>query len=130
MDTCTREILTNMEVIAIDQDVLGEQGFKIKDYGEIEVFYKHLSGGEIAICIVNRFDHTVNIELDWKSFSFQSWKDNQKLDLPLTIDRKDISLEGNFQIRDLWKKQNIGSTAQPIKTEIASHDILLMKLTR
>jgi alpha-galactosidase len=130
MEPGTREILINKEVIAIDQDALGKQGFKIKDYGEIEVFYKPLSRGEIAICIFNRFDYPMKIELDWKSFSLRSWKGDQKLDLPVTIDRKDINLEGSYQIRDLWKKQNIGSTAQPIKAEIASHDILLMKLTR
>ncbi len=42
MNAATNAILTNKDAIAIDQDLVGAQGYKIKDYGEFEIYYKPL----------------------------------------------------------------------------------------
>lgn len=46
MSRVTTEILTNQDVIAVDQDKLGVQGFKYSTEGGLEIWYKPLSGGE------------------------------------------------------------------------------------
>lgn len=61
MESANREILTNKELIGIGQDPLGKQGFKIKDYGELEVYYKPLQNEDAAICVFNRYDQAVSI---------------------------------------------------------------------
>jgi alpha-galactosidase len=130
MDTATREILTNREMIAIDQDPLGMQGFKIKDYGELEIYYKPLQGNEAAICIFNRYDQTVNLEMNWKDFSVKARNNGKELKLTAKIDRRDIVLDGLYNVYDLWKKKEIGNNSQLLKIDLISHDVAVMKLSR
>jgi alpha-galactosidase len=129
MDKVTRELLTNKELIAINQDPLGKQGFKIKDYGELEIYYKPLQNGEAAICLFNRYDHTVFLEMDWNDFDLKATLKGKTLKLVAEIDREDIDLDGDFEVFDLWKKQKPGNTSQVLKTDLLSHDVAVFKLT-
>ena len=56
-----KAILTNKDVIAIDQDKLGHQGTRAYADGEVEVWTRHLSGGAMAIAVLNvgddRYSH-------------------------------------------------------------------------
>lgn len=130
MNPATKEILTNAELIAVDQDPLGKQGFKIKDYGEVEIFYKPLQNGDLAICIFNRFDSELKIELNWNKLELKASQNGKILDLLLKIDRKDIQLQGKYVVRDLWKKKEIGTTADLLKCEIAGHDVVVYRLKK
>jgi len=130
MDKVTREILTNKELIAIDQDPMGKQGFKIKDYGELEIYYKPLQNGDAAICVFNRYDQSVNVELDWKDFDLRAIKMDKPLKMVANIDRKDIRLDGLFEVFDLWKEQKLGITSQILKVELLGHDVAVYKLTK
>ena len=51
-----KAILTNRDVIAIDQDQLGKQGARIYSDGEVEVWTRHLSGGALAVAVLNAGD--------------------------------------------------------------------------
>ena len=117
MPESTRALLTNRELIAIDQDPLGKQGFKIKDYGEFEVYYKPLQNDDIAVCLFNRFDFPVHVELDWTTLNPVVFINNKKFEIKThnIIDRKDVGLDGSYKIRDLWKKQFIGDTGTKLK---------------
>ena len=130
MDAKTREILTNKELIAVNQDVLGKQGYKIRDYGEIEIYYKPLHQGDMAVCIFNRFDHPVNVRLNWENFDVQVSSKNKNLELTPQINRKDIRLEGTYTIHDLWKNREIGTTGQVLEREIESHDVTVYRLKK
>ena len=50
----TKEILTNKDVIAIDQDALGRQGYRVRKDGDLEVWAKKLSGKDYAVVLLNR----------------------------------------------------------------------------
>jgi alpha-galactosidase len=128
MNDIERQILTNTEVIAVDQDPLGAQGYKIRDYGEIEVFYKPLNNKDIAICIFNRFDYTVRINLDWSNFILKAWNGNSEMLLD-TPQQKSPGITNNYTIRDLWKKENIGITKESLNATISGHDVLMVKLS-
>lgn len=54
MNDSTRAILTNRDVIAVDQDWGGMQGHKIRDDGELEVWMKPMSNGDRAVVLLNR----------------------------------------------------------------------------
>jgi len=114
-----RDILTNEEVIAIDQDSLGNQAFKFLDYGALEIWVKELSHGDVAFCFLNRSKEPVDVDFDWKKFgiyhrSFASRRMNTKK---------------NYSVRDLWKKENIGTTGEKLVTKLNRHSVLLVRLS-
>lgn len=116
----TREILTNREAIAVNQDSLGVQGFKCYEKDQWEIWAKPLQGGELALCFLNRGLDPVKIEIDW---SEQVVKDDQ-------FGHQYRFWEHAYSIRDLWTKKDIGTTRQIFKIRIASHDVVMLKLTK
>jgi alpha-galactosidase len=103
-----RDILTNKEVIAIDQDPLGKQGYQYMLHVGKEIWAKELSNGCWAVCFFNNSAETVKLRINWSNLPF---------------------LKGNYEIRDLWQKKNIGQTNKKFKGEMPAHDVILVKLT-
>jgi len=115
----TLGVLANKEVIAIDQDSLGIQGFKHQSKDSVETWLKPLLNGEWAVCLLNRSKSPKNIEVDWKTFSVADSLSNRTLDTT----GKEL-----FKIRDLWLKKNIGDTRKVLKATLQGHDVLCLKL--
>lgn len=115
----TKQILTNKEVIAIDQDPLGIQGFKYSAEDNLEIWFKPLMNNEWAVCFLNRGSGNKTITFTWKehliSDSFSGKQANFKKD--------------TFTILDLWAGQDIGKTNKPLIIEVPSHDVKLLKLS-
>jgi alpha-galactosidase len=61
----TRRILTNREVIAVDQDPLGVQGRRAVRNGDTEIWVKPLEGGSQAVVLLNRGAVATSIRLEW-----------------------------------------------------------------
>jgi alpha-galactosidase len=89
------QILTNKEVIAINQDPLGKQGRRIRDDGDLEVWCKELSGDRKAIALLNRSSEPADMEVTWK----------------------ELGLKGKLKVRDLWKHQDLGKFKDSFKGE-------------
>jgi len=119
MNAQTQTILTNKEVIAVDQDILGIQGFKSSVKDSVETWLKPLNNGEWALCLLNRSTTSKKVEMDWKTFSATDTLSNRVLDTR----GKDI-----YQLRDLWLKKTVGDTRKPFKITIIGHDVLCLKL--
>ncbi|MGN6291617.1 MAG: glycoside hydrolase family 27 protein [Chitinophagaceae bacterium] len=66
MDTVTRSILLNKELIAINQDKLGKQGFRVFSKNGLEAWKKPLSGDRYAIALFNRGEETKSMQVDWE----------------------------------------------------------------
>ena len=81
MDTETSGLLLNKELIAIDQDKLGKQGYTLFRQGNLQVLKKELEGDDVAICVFNRSSEVI-------PFDFKVHKD-LKVWFPLQI--RDIS---------------------------------------
>jgi alpha-galactosidase len=120
MSPATMAILTNADVIAVDQDPRGIEGFKYLTLGDVEVWAKPLDGGDLAICFLNRGETAQEVSFDWKAHPIRD--DFSKTEF--LFDQND------YRIRDLWKKSELGSTAQPLEAEIPSHDVLMLRLSR
>jgi alpha-galactosidase len=129
MDPVSKDILINQDMIAIDQDKLGKQGYKIKDYGEIEVYYKPLNNSDMAICFFNRLDYPIQVEFDWTSMSLSATRDSKPLLLGLKIDRKDNYIEGQYSIWNVWQKKSVGTTSQKFIASLPGHDVIVLRLT-
>ncbi len=116
----TLEILTNKEVIAIDQDELGIQGFKCLDYGDLEVYAKPLAGDEVAICFLNRGENSRQLDFNWKENPVTDALSGKNFDFTKT----------DYKIRDLWLHKPAGTTSVNFKTVVPAHDVILLRLSR
>ncbi|HSR19183.1 MAG TPA: glycoside hydrolase family 27 protein, partial [Ignavibacteriaceae bacterium] len=104
----TKNILTNKEVIAVDQDSLGIQGFKYYSGDSVEVWFKPLQNNEWAACFLNR-------SLKIKQISFD-WNKENVID---TISGRKINSQSNLnKIRNLWTRKEMGTTEKILNAEI------------
>jgi alpha-galactosidase len=106
----TRKTLTNKNLIAINQDILGKQGFKILDHGSFEIWQKPLSNGEIVVCLFNRGIKVKKTTINWDQIKIKNFK-------------------GKYTVFDLWTKKNMGNTTQELPLVIPSRDVIVFKLT-
>lgn len=120
MKSETLNILTNKEIIAINQDALGIQGFKYQSENGVDVWVKPLFDENWAVVFLNRSDKTQKINFDWKKHIIE---DNDfKFILNLTSQK--------YNVRDLWEHINLGNTNKIFQKELASHDVIAIKLTK
>jgi alpha-galactosidase len=116
----TTEILTNKEVIAVDQDPLGIQCYKYTTIDDVDVYVKPLKNDELAVCFLNRSDKTLNIEFNWK----KNYIDDQ-------FAQKFYDFSKNiYLIRDLWAKAEIGNTSDIFKSTLSGHNVIMLRLKR
>jgi alpha-galactosidase len=115
----TLQILTNREVIAVDQDSLGIQGFKYSAQDQLEIWFKPLIHNQWAVCFLNRGTTEKKVEFAWAEHTVAD-----------SLSKNSISFKHQvFDIRDLWTKKSLGNTRKRFTTGIAGHDIVLLKLT-
>jgi alpha-galactosidase len=101
-------ILTNRDVIAVNQDRLGKQGARIYSDGEVEVWTRHLSKGALAIAVVNAGSDRYSTH-------------------PFHLNIAKLGLHGPLEGKDLWTGKPITiKDGQPI--ELESHDVLLVRI--
>jgi alpha-galactosidase len=120
MSAETLAILANKELIAINQDKLGIQGFKVSDENGLSVWAKPLKNNSWAISFFNKSDGNITIDFDWK---------NQKV-----VDEIN-NLEASFntteyKIRDVFAHKDLKTTAKPFKANLASHDVITLVLNK
>jgi len=114
----TRQILTNAEVVAVDQDPLGIQGFRALASGELEIWYKPLMDGDWAVCILNRGKARLAVELEWSEEEIADGLSDRRTDFDNVT----------YRIRDLWTGRNLGTTETPLMSEVPGHDVLMIRL--
>ncbi len=103
-----KAILTNKDVIAIDQDKLGKQGRRVYSEGEVDVWERDLSGGAKAIAVLNAGSDRYSTH-------------------PFHLSLAKLGLSSAQTGKDLWTGKDVAlSDNMPI--EIASHDILLVRI--
>ena len=66
------EILTNREVIVVDQDAAGQQGRRIAKSGEQEIWARRLFDGGQAIAMFNRGGEPAKIRIKWSELGLKS----------------------------------------------------------
>jgi alpha-galactosidase len=102
------EILTNEEVIAIDQDSLGIQGRKVRDDGDFEVWSKQLNDGSRAVILFNRSKSDETISVSWTDIGY-----------PKRLSAK---------VRDLWLKKDLGEFEGSFAATVLSHGVVMVKI--
>ncbi|HEY1685691.1 MAG TPA: glycoside hydrolase family 27 protein, partial [Tepidisphaeraceae bacterium] len=103
-----RNILVNPDLIAIDQDSLGKEGFRVVADSKHEIWARQLSGGDWAVCLFNPGRTTVAFHFKWKDLLFLK--------------------ETKYAVRDIWNQRNIDNTSENFVGEITSHNVALLRL--
>lgn len=119
MSDATKAILMNKEVIAIDQDPLGIQGWRFISRDGVEYWYKPLVDGQWALCVFNRNRDSRKVELDWKDLATHDVISNR--DFKPAVDR--------YKFRNLWTGKDEGYTDKNISVTIPGHDVALYRFT-
>lgn len=119
MSPQTLDILTNKEIIAINQDSLGIQGFKYKKEGKVEIWVKPMVNNEWAICFFNRSQQPTEFTFNWEGTTI---KDNV-FDREITFNRDNI-----YKLRDLYQQKVIGNTKKALKQKLEPNQSLVVKV--
>jgi len=102
----TLDILTNKEIVAVDQDAKGQQGRRVAQEGPLEVWAKPLADGSVAVGLFNRGE-SVN---------------------PITVKFKDLGIRKQVQVRDLWQHKGLGSFDGGFTAQVPRHGAVLVKV--
>ena len=92
-------------MIAINQDSLGVQGHRISDVDGKQVWTKPLKNGDIAVALLNNNSSTQTVECNFA----------------------DIGVEGEVDVRDAWKKKDLGPVSH-VSIELPAHGSALLRL--
>ena len=108
MSDTTREILTNREVIAVDQDSLGVQGWLVSQpRPDLQVWVKPLRDGSRAVALFNRTEAPAEIAVGWSAIGLAS---------------------GPASVRDLWAHRDLGSFAGRYAALVPSHGVVMVRI--
>jgi alpha-galactosidase len=108
LDDFTLGLLTNDEVLDVDQDPLGKPGFRVKKDGDLEVWARPLEDGSLAVGMFNRGEGMKMINVSWK----------------------ELGIEGPRIVRDLWRQKDIGDKPLDGSFEgfVGRHGVLFVRL--
>ncbi len=107
-DKFTLSLLTNDEVIDVNQDPLGKQASRIVKQGDVEIWARPLFDGTTAVGLFNLSRRATKISLKWS----------------------DLKLDGKQPIRDLWQKKDLGEFADGFETSVQPHGAAFLKVGR
>jgi alpha-galactosidase len=103
----TVALLTNREVIAIDQDPLGKQADRVRAEGTQEIWARPLVDGSKAIGIFNRYSWPQTIEVNFREFGFK----------------------GKVKARDIWAAKDLGTLSEEFSAQVPGHGVVLLRVS-
>ena len=106
MSRQTLDVLTNRDVIAVDQDALGKQGHRVRADGTVEVWDKPLTGGAHAVGLFNRGEAPAKIAVQWS----------------------EVGLTGPRTVRDLWMRRDLSPAPASYETTVEPHGAALVRI--
>ncbi len=105
----TKNILLNKDVIAIDQDPLGKQAFRVWRKDGVEAWKKPMAGGEIALALLNRNSTTESVTVPYEEL--------------------DLEKDAAFDVYDVWSHGPVKQDAGSLSAKIISHETRVYVLT-
>jgi alpha-galactosidase len=108
MNAETRELLTNSEAIAVDQDPKGVQGHRVWEEGPLEIWVKPLADGSQAVGLFNRTEAPFKMRLDPKL----------------------IDAQPSAKLRDLLDHKDLGSMKDSYTTEVPKHGVVMLRVSK
>jgi alpha-galactosidase len=106
MTPYTQDMLTNREVLAVDQDALGKQAYPVVQEGPFEVWMKPMADGSTVVGLFNRS------------------KEADKM----TVNFSHIGVATEAAIRDLWLKKDLGRFKEKYSVQVPGHGVVLVRV--
>ncbi|MGD0583585.1 MAG: putative Ig domain-containing protein [Bacteroidales bacterium] len=106
LDDFTLSLLTNDEIIEVDQDPLGKPGYRVSISGNSEVWMRKLEDGSVAVGLFNRGQEEQRVTVAWE----------------------DLGITGKQMVRDLWRQKNIGSFKDKFTARVAGRGVVMVKM--
>jgi alpha-galactosidase len=106
LDAFTLNLLSNDEVLAVDQDSLGKPAVRAASQNDLDVFAKPLADGSLAVGLFNR----------------------SATNSTVTANFSDLKINGKQTARDLWRQKDIGTFSDKFEAPIAAHGVVLVRL--
>ncbi len=102
------DILTNKEVIAVNQDPLGSEGRRVVKDGDLEVWARQMQDGSRAVVLLNRAVIEKEISFSWENLGYPSHL--------------------NAKVRDLWQAKDLGQFKEKFSTTVAPHSAVMVRV--
>jgi alpha-galactosidase len=106
LDDFTKGLLSNDEVLEVNQDELGRQAARVAKSGELEVWAKEMADGSKAVGLFNRGAEPAKVEVKWS----------------------DLGLTGRHRVRDLWRQRDLGEFEGSFSGTVSRHGVLLVRV--
>jgi alpha-galactosidase len=106
LDDFTLGLLTNDEIIEVDQDPLGKPGYRVSKSGDSEVWMRKLEDGSIAVGLFNRDTTEQKVTASWT----------------------DLGITGKQKLRDLWRQKDIGSYSGNYSVNVPGRGVVMVKI--
>jgi alpha-galactosidase len=107
LDPFTLNLLTNDEVLDVDQDPLGVMAHPVRQTDAEEVWAKPLEDGTVAVGLFNVSEEPRDISVSWS----------------------DLGLHGRQIIRDLWRQRYLRPSSTGYRARVPRHGVVLLKLS-
>jgi alpha-galactosidase len=108
VDDFTLGVLSNDEVLALDQDALGKQATCVATNGSIRIYAKDLEDGSKAVGLFNLATNSVTGTLKWS----------------------DVKVDGKRMVRDLWRQKDVGRFSEKFDAVVPPHGVVLVKVDK
>jgi alpha-galactosidase len=106
LDEFTLSLLSNDEVIDVDQDPLGRPGRRVALDEEREVWARQMEDGSVAVGLFNRGEGEAQVTAKWS----------------------DLGIRGPRIVRDLWRQQDLGKFSGEFKASVPRHGVVLVRI--
>jgi len=104
----TKDMLTNADVLAVDQDPKGVQGHRVWQEGPLEIWTRPLADGSLAVGLFNRTEAT----------------------LKMTVDFRSIGAPATAKVRDLWERKDLGTLENSYSSVVPKHGVVFLKISK
>jgi alpha-galactosidase len=121
LDDFTLNLLTNNEVLAINQDELGKQAIPVKQEKGFEIWAKPLADSSIVVGMFNTGLRSAVDAFNWEGGMPK---------MTLTVNWSDLGISGVYKVRDLWRHQDVGQFGGVYTAEVPYHGVKLVKITK
>ena len=120
IDAFTLNLLSNDEVIAIDQDPLGKAARLVVDDNGMQIWLKPLEDGSYAIGLFNTggYGSSPDTYFRWGNESGKTYN----------LDLASLGLHGKWSVRDVWRQKQLGVFNKTFSTVIPYHGVVMIRL--
>ncbi len=121
LDAFTKNLITNREVLAVDQDPLGNEAERIYDKDGRQIWAKNMSDGSKAVGLFWSGVEPKN------PTDYFRWKDEKSI-TKITLNASELGFKGKFEVRDLWRHKNLGTFQNSFTAEVPYHGCVLIQI--